>query len=114
MVQSHSFSMFRAKSILNALEELKFILQQYLFHFRRNYTSYLSSDAITIAQKAITQKTVSQKSVGIRYRCTAVLNRGVCVQPWNTKGGSITVLLTSCLTGLESAVWQMTIFVFIC
>ncbi len=32
----------------------------------------------------------------------------------NTKGGSITVLLTSCLTGLESAVWKLTIFVFIC
>ncbi len=32
----------------------------------------------------------------------------------NTKGGSITVLLTSCLTGLESAVWQLTIFAFIC
>jgi hypothetical protein len=31
----------------------------------------------------------------------------------NTKGGSITVLLTSCLTGLELAVWQLTIFVFI-
>ncbi len=30
----------------------------------------------------------------------------------NTKGGSITVLLTSCLTGLESAVRQLTIFVF--
>ncbi len=28
----------------------------------------------------------------------------------NTKGGSITVLLTSCLTGLESAVSQLTIF----
>ncbi len=32
----------------------------------------------------------------------------------NTKGGSITVPLTSCLTGLEWAVWQLTIFVFIC
>ncbi len=32
----------------------------------------------------------------------------------NTKGGSITVLLSSCLTGLELAVWQMTILVFIC
>jgi hypothetical protein len=30
------------------------------------------------------------------------------------KGGSITVPLTSCLTGLESAVGQLTIFVFIC
>jgi hypothetical protein len=32
----------------------------------------------------------------------------------NTKGGRITVPLTSCLTGQESAVWQLTIFVFIC
>jgi hypothetical protein len=32
----------------------------------------------------------------------------------NTKGGSITVQLTSCLTGLELAVCQLTIFVFIC
>ncbi len=32
----------------------------------------------------------------------------------NTKGVSITVLLTSCLTGLELAVWQLTNFVFIC
>ncbi len=31
----------------------------------------------------------------------------------NTKRGSITVPLTSCLTGLESAVWLLTIFVFI-
>jgi len=28
------------------------------------------------------------------------------------KGGSITVLLISCLTGLESAVWLLTVFVF--
>ncbi len=32
----------------------------------------------------------------------------------NTKRGSITVLLTSCLTGLESAVGQLTFFFFIC
>jgi hypothetical protein len=32
----------------------------------------------------------------------------------NTKGGRITVPLTSCLTSLESAVRQLTIFVFIC
>jgi len=30
------------------------------------------------------------------------------------EGGSITVPLTSCFTGLESAVRQLTIFVFIC
>ncbi len=34
--------------------------------------------------------------------------------PGNTKGGSITVPLTSSLTGLEPAVWLLTIFVFIC
>jgi hypothetical protein len=36
----------------------------------------------------------------------------VSIQPWNTKEGSITVPLTSCLTGLESVVWQVTIFCF--
>jgi len=30
----------------------------------------------------------------------------------NTKGGSITEPLTFCLTGLESAVWQLPIFIF--
>ncbi len=35
------------------------------------------------------------------------------VRTGNTKGGSITVPLTSCLTGLESAVWKLTIFVLI-
>jgi hypothetical protein len=32
----------------------------------------------------------------------------------NTKGGSITVPLTSRLTSFESAVLQLTIFLFIC
>jgi len=41
-------------------------------------------------------------------------SRFLDVYAGNTKGGSITVLLTSCLTGLESAVWQLTIIVFIC
>jgi hypothetical protein len=34
-------------------------------------------------------------------------------EPGNIKGGSITVPLTSCLTGLEWAVWQLKFFVFI-
>jgi hypothetical protein len=34
--------------------------------------------------------------------------------PGNTKGGSITIPLTSCLIGLESAVFQLEIFVFNC
>ncbi len=36
------------------------------------------------------------------------------VRPGNTKGGNITLPLTSCLTGLKSAVWQLKNFVFIC
>ncbi len=36
------------------------------------------------------------------------------MEPGIIKGGSIIVPLTSCLTGLESAVRQLTIFVFIC
>jgi len=39
---------------------------------------------------------------------------GALAAKGNTKGGSITVPLTSCLTGLESVVRQLTIFVFIC
>ncbi len=40
----------------------------------------------------------------------------ICISagPGNTKGDSIPVPLTSCLTGLVSAIWQLTIFVFIC
>jgi hypothetical protein len=45
---------------------------------------------------------------------TSKVREGVSVVTGNTKGGSITALLTSCLTGLESAVRQLTIFVFIC
>ncbi len=35
-------------------------------------------------------------------------------KPGNTKGGSITVPLTSRLTGLELVIGELTIFVFIC
>ncbi len=41
-------------------------------------------------------------------------NHGKSVYTGTTKGGSIIVPMTSCLTGLESAVWQLPIFVFIC
>ncbi len=44
----------------------------------------------------------------------AILISGKTSTSGNTKGGSITVSLTSCLTGLESAVRQLTISVFIC
>jgi hypothetical protein len=41
-------------------------------------------------------------------------NLSTYITPGNPKWGSITVPLTSCLTGLEFAVCQLTIFVFIC
>jgi hypothetical protein len=43
-----------------------------------------------------------------RYKMSLMVRTG------NTKGGIITVPLTSCLTGFESAGRQLTIFVFIC
>jgi len=46
--------------------------------------------------------------------CSVKLSIMLNVITGNTKGGSITVPLTSCLTDLESAVWQLAIFVFIC
>jgi hypothetical protein len=48
------------------------------------------------------------------YRCQDSLPNDNKPNTGNTKGGSITVPLTSCLTGLELAVWQLTIFVSIC
>jgi hypothetical protein len=33
--------------------------------------------------------------------------RNVINEPGNTTGGSITVLLTSCLTGLDWSIWQI-------
>jgi hypothetical protein len=48
------------------------------------------------------------KTVVYLHRCL------IYAVPGNTKGGRITVLLASCLTGLESVVWLLTIFVFIC
>jgi len=36
------------------------------------------------------------------------------IKAGNTKGGRITVLLTSCLTSLESAVQKLTVVVSIC
>ena len=46
-------------------------------------------------------------------KCLLGMNESlVKLKPGNTKEGSITVPLTSCLTGLESAVWQLTFFCF--
>jgi hypothetical protein len=45
--------------------------------------------------------------VRLHIKCTACMQPPldeISAQTGNTKGGSITVLLTSCLTGLESAV----------
>ncbi len=41
------------------------------------------------------------------------LEPGVTVTAGNTKGGSITVPLTSCLSGLESTVWPLKFFYYL-
>jgi hypothetical protein len=56
---------------------------------------------------------LKRKNVLNQYHHT-ISNASIMKLSGNTKGGSINVSLTSCLTGLESAVWQLTIFVFIC
>ncbi len=45
---------------------------------------------------------------------STLVTKKISLTAENTKGRSITVPLTSCLTGLESAVWLLTIFVYIC
>ncbi len=55
---------------------------------------------------------MKRKFKNIRFKLLKKLLRSF--KAGNTKGGSMTVLLTSCLTGLESAVRQLTFFVFIC
>ncbi len=59
--------------------------------------------------------TVSLFLYYIKMRCSNLLHLKVylLICSGNTKGGSITVLLTSCSTGLESAIWQLTIFIFL-
>ncbi len=55
------------------------------------------------------------ENISCALQCTSLEQKLLqCKSTGNTKGGSITVLLTSCLTSLESAVLQLTIFVFIC
>ncbi len=58
----------------------------------------------------------SDPGVVVMKTCLSLSLRllGNRARPGNTKGGSITVLLTSCLTGLKLFVWQLTIFVIIC
>jgi hypothetical protein len=47
-----------------------------------------------------------KKSLQFSYNCS--------VQPGNTRGGSITVRLTSCLTGLDQSVLQIKTKIVIC
>jgi len=64
-------------------------------------------------KRLVTNKQISKELFTEDFVIT-ICNQQCQNNPGNTKGGSITVLLTSCLTGLESAVLQLTIFVFIC
>ncbi len=52
------------------------------------------------------------KSFFLRHQRRGTINSGVC--PGNTKGGSITVPLTSCLTGLDQSVLQIKMKIVSC
>jgi hypothetical protein len=59
-------------------------------------------------------KSLGLNEISSNWYAHKMSHDNLLTHPGNTKGGSITVLLTSCLTGLESLVWQLAIFVFIC
>ncbi len=61
------------------------------------------------------ETTVNSLKLKIILKIILKNQRPICwtEDPGSTKGGSITLLLTSCLTGLESTVWQLMILVFI-
>jgi hypothetical protein len=76
-------------------------MAQYYKTFYHRYLPRFHGDTVIMCYKAI-------------LPLQLLWNGSELPQSGNTKGGSITVPLTSCLTGLESAVWQVTIFVFVC
>ncbi len=49
----------------------------------------------------------SVSSESVMFYSTGPRGGGTMVEPGNTKGGSITVPLTSCLTGLDQSVLQI-------
>jgi hypothetical protein len=83
------------------------IVVSFLFNITKSYIFERVSKAGAYPSGAL---------VGLFKPCSPILGYGGNgrPKPGNTKGGSITVLLTSCLTGLESAVCLLTNFVFIC
>ncbi len=63
---------------------------------------------LTLIAKWLEQSTTDHEVKGLNPAVTLRGNEGemklsFCIRAGNTKGGSITVLLTSCLTGLDSA-----------
>jgi hypothetical protein len=69
-----------------------------------------------LSSKILVRLHISTNSMGIFrgffFRSQPLSKATAFAASGNTKGGSITVPLTSYLTGLESAVWQLPIFVF--
>ncbi len=80
--------------------------------FPIHFYAYLTRQLVTLADSIKDSLNIQIKLSGFatwgdfkiifRQEATSRSNAG------NTKGGSITLPLTSCLTGLESAVWQQT------
>ncbi len=72
---------------------------------------------VKIHGRALSHKGFEACTILLKFHENTVLldvEKLLKVGPGNTKGGNIIVLLTSCLTGSESAVWQLKFFVIIC
>jgi len=73
------------------------LVRHHLTARHESFDQQVKIDRVSFGQTDFNQKTGCHKSKD---------NLEMMVSTGNTKGGSITVLLTSCLTGLETAVWH--------
>ncbi len=94
------------------------IVRKYILHKRSGPLKQIGRGEVSRAKREKRAKIFSRQIIFapnyFRAKIRETAGSEPIAHPGNTKGGSITVLLTSCLTGLESAVWQLTFFVFIC
>ncbi len=82
--------------------------------WRRHQGEELLQPVLDVLVAAEREEHAEELVMEVIKLCTPLSLNAVAKYAGNTKGGSITVPLTSCLTGLESAIRQLTIFVLIC
>jgi hypothetical protein len=88
------------------------IARHLINHMFYHFQSFPPTLTMKTAPRTTAIRCLSYKTFYQRHRCFAKISQGCFTQkvflgilkPGNTKGGSITVPMTSCLTGLELAV----------